>query len=326
MADDLEYEAPPRDEAGYLIVDAQWRIIAVDETGTLSGDNSSTDLVGHYAGDILGEEVVAALRHGTAAIFTLEGMDYVLTAVPFHMPLPMGELTIIRAQERQATLEHVVSLLVHEVRNPLSAMRALAQGLDEAIEKHPEALPYTQRLTGEIDRLSRLLASMAQVARLRSRPPELLAPGALLGGVAQTYQPELARRGIQIHVQVTPRVAPIYADADQIQQMLVNLVNNAADAMPEGGVITLRARLDPRGRTMLQVEDTGVGMTKTSLERALRPRNSSKPGGMGLGLMIVRGIVRQHQGHMKVSSAPGKGTTISVTFPPAPVEQGMVDD
>ena len=326
MADELEYDAPPRDEAGYLIVDAQWRIIAVDDTGTLSGDNGSNALVSHYAGDILGEETVAALRQGTAAIFTLENVDYVLTAVPFHLPMPAGDLTIIRAQERQATLEHVVSLIVHEVRNPLSAMRALAQGLDESLGSNSEALPYTQRLTGEIDRLSRLLASMAQVARLRSRPPEILAPGSLLRSLAQTYQPELARRGIEILVQVTSRVAPIYADADQIQQLLVNLVNNAADAMPDGGVITLRARLDPRGRTMLQVEDTGVGMSQTGLERALRPRNSSKPGGMGLGLMIVRGIVRQHQGHMKVSSAPGKGTTISITFPQAPVEESVALD
>lgn len=324
MADEFEYDALPRDEAGYLIVDAQWRIIAVDETGTLSGDNSATALVGQRAGDILGEETVSTLRRGRTAIFTLENVDYVLTSVSFH--LTTGDITVIRAQERQATLEHVVSLIVHEVRNPLSAMRALAQGLDESLERHPEALPYTQRLTGEIDRLSRLLVSMAQVARLRSQPPEVLAPASLLQSVAQTYQPELARRGVQIQVQVTPRVMPIRVDADQIQQMLVNLVNNAADAMPDGGVITLRARLDPRGRTMLQVEDTGVGMTQTSLERALRPRNSSKPGGMGLGLMIVRGIVRQHQGHMKVSSAPGKGTTISITFPAMSVEDAAERD
>lgn len=316
MEDEREYDAPPRDEAGYLIVDANWRIIAVDETGTLSGDSGSTALVGQYAGDILGDATLNQLRRGTAGIVTLDNMDYVLTAIPFH--LPSGDVTIIRAQERQATLEHVVSLIVHEVRNPLSAMRALAQGLEESLERHPEALPYTQRLTGEIDRLSRLLVSMAQVARLRSQPPEIMSPATILESVAQTYQPELARRGIQIHVQVTPRVAPIYVDVDQVQQMLVNLVNNAAEAMPEGGVIILRARLDPRGRTMIQVEDTGVGMSQAELERALRPRNSSKPGGMGLGLMIVRGIVRQHQGHLKMSSAPGKGTNISVTFPAAP--------
>jgi signal transduction histidine kinase len=78
----------------------------------------------------------------------------------------------------------------------------------------------------------------------------------------------------------------------------------------------LRARLDPRGRLMLQVEDTGVGMDPRQLSEAMRPRRSSKPGGMGLGLMIVRGIVRQHGGRIRVSSVPGRGTTVSVTFPP----------
>ncbi|HEV2403885.1 MAG TPA: HAMP domain-containing sensor histidine kinase [Ktedonobacterales bacterium] len=316
MPDDFEYDALPTDEAGYLLVDAQWRIIAADETGTLSGDNGTTALIGQRAADILGQETVEALRRGNATTFTLENVDFVLSAVPFH--LATGDVVLIRAQERQATLEHVVSLIVHEVRNPLSAMRALVQGLDEALDQDFRASPYTLRLTGEIDRLSRLLVSMAQVARLRSQPPEVMAPGVLLERVAHIYQPELARRRIQLHVQVTPRVTPIRVDADQIQQLLVNLVNNAADAMPDGGSITLRARLDPRGRPMLQVEDTGVGMTQTGLERALRPRNSSKPGGMGLGLMIVRGIVRQHQGHLKVASVPGKGTTISVTFPAAP--------
>lgn len=66
---------------------------------------------------------------------------------------------------------------------------------------------------------------------------------------------------------------------------------------------------------MLQVEDTGIGMTGEEIERALRPRQSSKPGGMGLGLMIVRGIVRQHGARLRVSSTPGRGTLVSIMFP-----------
>jgi signal transduction histidine kinase len=93
--------------------------------------------------------------------------------------------------------------------------------------------------------------------------------------------------------------------------------------MPDGGHITLRARLDPRGRSMIQVEDTGVGMDAAQLSAAMRPRHSAKPGGMGLGLMIVRGIVRQHGGRMRVASTPGRGTTISVTFPANSSEVGQ---
>ena len=66
---------------------------------------------------------------------------------------------------------------------------------------------------------------------------------------------------------------------------------------------------------MIQVEDTGVGMSTEALRRASQPGQSAKPGGMGLGLMVVRGIVRQHQAQMRITSAPGRGSLVSITFP-----------
>lgn len=319
MANAETFEIPPRDEAGYLLVDADWRIIAANESGSFTGDGGSASLLGQHVRDVIGAEALARLAEAGAVILSLDNVDHVLTVSQFSLP-GGGLLRVLRAQEMQATLEHVVSLIVHEVRNPLSAMRALVQGLEEEVGEAPDCLAYTQRLTGEIDRLNRLLMSMGQVARLRGRPPELLDPATVLARVAEIFRHALEQRGIQLHVTTTPRVGPFLADPDQIQQMLVNLVTNAADAMPVGGIITLRARLDPRGRTVLSVEDTGTGMDNEALERALRPRQSSKPGGMGLGLTIVRGIVRQHGGRMRVSSAPGRGTIISITFPALPDE------
>jgi signal transduction histidine kinase len=314
-ANEPAYESVARDEAGYLLLDAEWRILAGDDGSAFAGDGADS-LAGQHVRSVIGADALAALQTRGVAVFTLDNLDYVLSVTTFDAP--GGTLRVIRAQEIQATLEHVVSLLVHEVRNPLSAMRALAQGLEEELADEPIAAAFTSRLTGEIDRLSRLLVSMAQVARLRARPPELLSPAQVLERVAATFGPELSRRDIRIQVLVTPRVTPLLVDPDQIQQLLVNLVTNAADAMPGGGIITLRARLDARGRTMLQVEDTGVGMTPETLERVLRPGNSSKAGGMGLGLMIARGIVRQHHGRLRITSTPGKGTAVAITFPPPP--------
>jgi len=301
------------DEASYLIVDDAWRILATDDSATLSAEAGAADLIGREAREVLGASAVRALDERGVATFTLEGMEYVLSAHAFD--LPMGRVRVIRAQEMEATLEHVVSLIVHEVRNPLSAMRALVQGLEEELGDRPDCLPYTSRLVGEIDRLGRFLLSMAQVARLRARPPELVHPTELLERVATIYRPSLAQRGIRLQLSATPRVEPILGDPDQLQQVLGNLVVNAADATASGGAVMLRARLDPRGRTMLQVEDTGIGMTPEEIERALRPGQSTKPGGMGLGLMIVRGIVRQHGARLRVTSAPGRGTTFSIIFP-----------
>jgi signal transduction histidine kinase len=303
----------PRDDAAYLIADEQWRILGIDDAGSLAADADGSDLVGQSARDALGAEVLAELQERGAASFTLDGVEYALTVKSFRMPT--GMLRVIRAQEVQSTLEHMLSILVHELRNPLSAMRALVQGLEEEIGGIPSALDYTRRITGEIDRLGRLLASMAQVARPNARPPELLPPEAILRRAAEMFRPQLERRGITVHVHVTPRAAPIYADPDQIQQVLVNLVANAVEAMPAGGTITLRARLDPRGRPVLQVEDTGLGMSGEARARALRPRESTKPGGMGLGLTVVHSIVRQHGGRLRLTSQPGRGTTVSITFP-----------
>jgi signal transduction histidine kinase len=306
-------ESGLRDEASYLLLDAGWIIIGADEAAGLAAEWGAAALVGQHARDVLGPETVAALQREGRAVVMLDGVDHVLSVTSF--TLPDGTLYVVRAQEMEATLEHVVSIIVHELRNPLSAMRALIQGLDEDTDTTTVVRAYTRRLAAEIDRLGRLLGSMTQVARLQARPPEPLDIGLLLEHTAELFRPDMLRRKIDVRVHVTARVAPIDADADQIAQMLVNLMANAADAMPDGGTITLRGRLDPRGRSMVQVEDTGVGMNPRQLSEAMSPRHSSKPGGMGLGLMIVRGIVRQHGGRMRVSSMPGQGTTISVTFP-----------
>ncbi len=307
-------ETPANDESSYLILDKAWFIIGADEAVDLASEWGAAALVGQHARDVIGDAALARLQREGRSVFALDGVDYVLTVSSF--TVPMGTLRVIRAQEIEATLEHVVSLIVHELRNPLSAMRTLVQGLEEDMETSAPARAYTARLTGEIDRLGRLLGSMAQVARLQPRPPEWIELGPLLEKTAELYRPAFAQRNIDLRVHVTARVAPVRANPDQIAQLLVNLMNNAADAMPDGGAVTLRARLDPRGRSMLQVEDTGLGMDPLQLSRAMHPRHSSKPGGMGLGLMIVRGIVRQHGGRLRIASAPGNGTTISVTFPP----------
>lgn len=313
MTEEQAEELRTRDDAGYLVVDEHWRILAADERNALTGDTNADALAGQSAFDVLGAEVIEALESQGVASFTVDSAGYVLTVNTFR--LPTGIIHVVRAQEEQATVERVMSLIVHEVRNPLSAMRALAQGLDEAVPLDETGQAYVTRLTGEIDRLGRLLTSMSQVARLRAQPMCPLAPEIALERVAEMFRPEAAHRGVEIVSQVTQRAAPIRADADLIQQMLVNLVTNAMQAMPDGGILTLRARLDPRGRTVLQVEDTGVGMTTERMKVAMRPGQSSKPGGMGLGLMVVRSIARQHQARLRMTSAPGHGSLVSITFP-----------
>ena len=303
----------PRDDAAYLILNEQWRVLAAHEWYGAPPDDDARSHVGLHLRAVVGSEVCEQLQQRGAATLSVESVEWTLSLAM--VTLPAGTLYIVRGQEAQGSLEAVVSLIVHEVRNPLSALRALVQGLEEVVGDGAEITAYTTRLTDEIDRLGRLLASMAQVAGPHARPARPLVPLSELERVAATFRPALARRGIAIQVSVTPRVEPVVGDPDQLQQLLVNLITNAADAMPDGGTVTLRARRDPRGRTVIAVEDTGSGMTPAEIERALRPRSSSKPGGMGLGLTVVRSIVRQFGARLRVTSVPGKGTSFAVTFP-----------
>lgn len=312
MAADLPDQLP-RDDAAYLILSAQWRILAAHQWYSVMPDDATASLVGLHLRTVVGAEVCDRLQRWGSATLSVENVEWALSLAS--VTLPSGAIHIVRAQEAQGSLEAVVSLIVHEVRNPLSALSALVQGLEEVVGDGAEITAYTTRLTDEIDRLSRLLASMAQVAGPQARPARPLVPLSELERVAATFRPALARRGMAIQVSVTPRVEPVVGDPDQLQQLLVNLITNAADAMPDGGIVTLRARRDPRGRTVIAVEDTGGGMTPAEIERALRPRSSSKPGGMGLGLTVVRGIVRQFGARLRVTSMPGKGSTFAVTFP-----------
>lgn len=303
----------PHDDAAYLVLNDQWRILAAHEWWGLSPEDDAGPLTGLHLCAVVGSEVCEQLKQRGAATLSIENVEWGLSLASVAMP--GGTIHIVRGQEAQGSLEAVVSLIVHEVRNPLSALRALVQGLEEVVGDGAEITAYTTRLTDEIDRLGRLLASMAKVAGPRARPLRPLVPLSELERVAATFRPALARRGIAMQVSVTPRVEPVVGDPDQLQQLLVNLITNAADAMPVGGTVTLRARRDPRGRTVIAVEDTGSGMTPAEIERALRPRSSSKPGGMGLGLTVVRSIVRQFGARLRVSSAPGRGSTFAVTFP-----------
>jgi two-component system sensor histidine kinase HydH len=303
----------PHDDAAYLILDEHWRILAVSEWGSVMPDNEMESLAGLELSAVVEPTVYALLRDHGHATLTVENVEWALSVATFN--LPSGTIRVVRAQEAPASLEVVVSLIVHEVRNPLSALRALIQGLEEVVGNGAEVSAYISRLSDEIERLSRLLASMAQVASPRARPAQVLVPLHELERAAATFRPALSQRGIAVQVHVTPRVEPVIGDPDQLQQLLVNLITNAADAMPDGGTVILRARRDPRGRTVIAVEDTGSGLTADEIERALRPRTSSKPGGMGLGLTVVRSIVRQFGARLRVTSVPGKGSTFAVTFP-----------
>ncbi|MEK7326608.1 MAG: HAMP domain-containing sensor histidine kinase, partial [Chloroflexota bacterium] len=127
--------------------------------------------------------------------------------------------------------------------------------------------------------------------------------------------------GVELKTNVAPDAPAIICDQDKIAQVLVNLMDNALDAMTSPGTITLDASRHSDGGLVLSIADTGTGMSEEVLAHAFDPFYTTKPTGegTGLGLSICRGIVRAHDGQMKIDSRPGQGTQVIITLPPEPL-------
>ena len=146
---------------------------------------------------------------------------------------------------------------------------------------------------------------------LNPRPLDLNTVVAEVGGLLQ----RLLGDHVELDIVAAPKLGTVRADPGQIEQVLVNLVVNARDAMPEGGKLTIRTRDAEDGFVELSVTDTGVGMDERHARPGLRAVLHDREQGVGLGLASVYGIVQQSGGDVTVESAPGMGSTFTVRLP-----------
>lgn len=201
----------------------------------------------------------------------------------------------------------------HQLRTPLAALRL-------RLELHRDELPLAGQaaeVTGmieEIERLTRLLDGLLALARAEATPPDPAHTdiASIAAERAETWRPVADDR--QVHLQISTE--PAFADITpgHLEQVLDNLLDNAVEATPPGGQVTLTVRAVPRGAE-LAVLDTGRGMTTEQRDRALDRWTTT--GGTGLGLAIVRRLVEADGGTLRLETAPGAGLRATVTFPHA---------
>ncbi|MBL9138645.1 MAG: hypothetical protein JNK85_22440 [Verrucomicrobiales bacterium] len=239
---------------------------------------------------------------------------------PLNAELRDRELARLR-QDRLAELGTVASGVVHELRHPLTSLRIQAVALRQSTGNASGEL---DRWVEELQRLERILEDFLQFAR---PPAPRLGPvraGDVLQGVAALVARPFAERRVRVHCE--PGTEPLWlsADAAQLRQVFLNLTRNAADSMPQGGTLTLRAKsgMDQRAAgtrpvVMMEVVDTGTGIPSELASRLFLPFVSGKPGGTGLGLSIASRLVTAHGGHIQFQTEPGCGTVFTVVLPKA---------
>ncbi len=228
----------------------------------------------------------------------------------------------LRHNERLAAVGNTVSQIVHEIKNPLMIIGGFAQQLLKAKTLDAKGLQKLNIIVEEVNRLEALMAEMRDYSRPPAIKREIGRIEKLLQELADLYREYLQERHIELIL--TPlEPQPAYSlDFQQLRQVLVNLIKNAAEAMPGGGTITLSAARRPP-HLEIKVADTGEGMTPDVVENIFTPYFTTKAKGSGLGLAISRNIVQAHHGDMEVESRPGKGTVFTILLPLAEIEAGV---
>lgn len=231
--------------------------------------------------------------------------------------------SILEQQEKLASLGTLAAGVAHEVRNPLTAIKVRLHSLKRATPGNPSAADDLGVIHDEIKRLERIVGDFLQFAHPSAPQMRTFAAATLFEQLKRLLGPQLEAAGIRWQIEAPPEVC-VRADPQQLEQVLINLIQNAAENTPRGGSITLRAgtcqapqHSGPAPGTVLEVVDTGKGIPPAVARRLFDPFFSTKESGTGLGLSIAAGIVGKHGGLIQYKTKVGLGTTFSVILPGA---------
>jgi two-component system, NtrC family, sensor histidine kinase KinB len=211
----------------------------------------------------------------------------------------------------------------HELRTPLTSVQMgihlLLEGAAGALdERQQEILQVCRDDTSRLDRLMRQLLDLSKIESGAAAPVrEPLRPSVLVRDATDSVRLQIESKGLRLDVNAPPDLPPVFADRDQVERVIVNLVANASRATPAGGSITVTA--SHRGSDVVfSVADTGTGIPRDYLARVFEPFiqvPNAPAGGSGLGLTISKRIVETHGGQLTAQSEPGKGSTFSFSIP-----------
>jgi len=239
--------------------------------------------------------------------------------------------------EKMASVGKLAAIVAHEINNPLAGILTYAKLLKKWTSKGDEArrqeiLSSLDLIESESKRCGEIVKNLLTFARATPMNFEPADLNGIIQRCVRLVQHQLDLAGIQVQADLAGDLPLVRCDPAQMEQVLLALIMNAIDAMPRGGILTLRSRgLPDSPQIQLQVQDDGVGIAPEVLPNLFEPFFTTKERGheVGLGLAISRSIVERHRGRIEASSAPGRGTTFTITLPfngavPVPGSAGVV--
>jgi signal transduction histidine kinase len=223
----------------------------------------------------------------------------------------------VRVKERLAALGEMSAGIAHEIRNPLGAIAGFAELLNRQTTD-PSASELVREIVQEVNNLNRIVTQFLAFVRepqLKAEPADI---SAVVKGAVEVVMAERGadkeRPDVQLELRLTDAPPTVPVDADLLKQALMNLIQNAVEAMPSGG--TLGVRLETRAPWLkIGVSDTGQGISPEDRRRLFDPFFTTKKEGTGLGLAITHRLIQAHGGKIEVESQPGRGSCFTVWLP-----------
>jgi two-component system, NtrC family, sensor histidine kinase HydH len=226
----------------------------------------------------------------------------------------------IRQLDRLAALGRFASSVAHEIRNPLTGIATGVEYLSRGFPEGDERREDVQFILREVSRLNNIIQDLLSATRPRMLTLGPVSVADVAGRAIQTLRPSIEKGGVQIRMEGADHWPKVLADTDQLLQVILNLVQNAVQALDERGEVRIQARpVGGQGVSHVEIDiaDTGIGIEPEHLPHLFEPFYTTRPKGTGLGLFVAHGIVQRHGGSIEVVSAPGQGTRFRITLPAA---------
>ncbi|MEB3197311.1 MAG: ATP-binding protein [Candidatus Sericytochromatia bacterium] len=337
MSKKEEFSLKPKLFDGLLVLGADNQVLAHNRSllqalSEVRAEEASPRLQAMLAEPAVMELIARARRDGEAPLLELVGPDWWPDRTLAVSAIQRGEETILSVHDwtdvyKLGTMQQdFVANVSHELRTPLTAIRMAAESLQMgAMRDERMRAKFLNNIQGEADRLTRLVNELLTVANLMGRPVLHMSSfdlQSLSEQVESTLQHHAKLASVTLLVNCPEEVPTIEADRDRLQQVLINLVDNAIKFTPASGTVTLDIGVAPGGSEVLcRVIDSGIGIPPIDLPRIFErfyrvdKARSRVTGGVGLGLSIVKDIIEAHHGKITVSSEVNRGTTFTIELP-----------
>jgi len=316
-------------------------LLVMDDAGTITRCNQAGEqLLGLPREQIIGCSLAACLKEARLdgdvyPLTTLQGASVSLSqrALQARDGRHAGSLAVIQdvtavreledrlqRRNRLAAMGEMVGRIAHEIRNPLGSIELFASMLRRDLNDAPGQRRYAEHISSSVHMMNRLLTNLLLYTKPDCSHREWHETEALMLDALTLGAHVVAGARVDIRLEIDPMATRIRCDAGQMKQVLLNLILNSIHAMPNGGTLTLSAKItaesSPGGLGVcLSVSDTGTGIPPAERSRIFDPFFTTKDEGTGLGLAIVHAIVEGHRGRIDVESVEGRGTMFTIALP-----------